>query len=338
MRIKSIILIGILCTCGTYFYTIFLSANVLIDQPACKMVIPYGSSLSSLKHQLVIHGYIKDIDYFELAARPLRFGAKVLPGNYELKPNMNNLSIIRMLKGGLQKPVKITLYDVNNQAQLADQITRKIGLTATEFRKILDDTEFIGKYGFNLDNIMSMFIPNTYKVYWTITAKKLFETMYRAYLNFWNTERLAKAAQLKMSPIEVSILASIVQKESNKRSEAPIIAGVYINRLKRNMRLESCPTLVHILSKKGIKRVLKKDLWIASPYNTYRRKGLPPGPITAPPITVIDAVLNYQRHNYLYFSAKEDLSGYHYFTDNYNEHLRNRRKYQRMLNRNKLLR
>jgi UPF0755 protein len=189
------------------------------------------------------------------------------------------------------------------------------------------------EYGFNKDNIICMFIPNTYEVYYTISADQLIERMYDEYQNFWNEERKQKANELGLSPIEVSILASIVQAESIKRDEAPIIAGLYLNRLKQGIPLQADPTLVFAVGDFTIKRVLNEHKEVESPYNTYKNKGLPPGPINMPEIATIDAVLNYKPSNYLYMCAKEDFSGYHNFTASYNEHLKNARRYQAALTR-----
>ena len=320
------------------FYTIFFSANILVGNSDKTITICYGNNLSTLREKLRVGNYIKNILYFDLSARVLRFGPKILPGHYKLKGNMSNFDAIRMLRRGQQKPVKIILHDINSKEQLVDQLTKNIGAPPVELYALLNDRSFLAQYGFTIDNVMAMFIPNTYEVYWTTTPKRLFETMYGYYKKFWHQERVAQAHHLKMTPIEVSILATIVQKESNKKSEIPIIAGVYINRLRKGIRLSSCATLLYVIGNKHIKRVLKKDLWADSPYNTYRRKGLPPGPIAVPTIAAIDAVLNYTHHNYLYFSAREDFSGYHYFTDTYHVHIRNSKKYQHMLNRNKILR
>jgi UPF0755 protein len=181
-----------------------------------------------------------------------------------------------------------------------------------------------------------MFIPNTYEIYWNISADQLMDRMFKEYNKFWNEERLQKAKDLKMSPPEVTTLSSIVLAESVKTDESPVIAGVYINRLRKNMPLQADPTLVYAARDFTIKRVLNVHKEIDSPYNTYKYTGLPPGPINLPGITYIDAVLNYKDHNYLYFCAKDDFSGYHAFATNLSDHMKNARRYQQALNKAKL--
>ena len=207
---------------------------------------------------------------------------------------------------------------------------------------MLNDSTILSTYGFTPENVLTMFIPNTYEVYWTITAEKLLAKMYVAYQHFWNITRLAQSKKNKLTPIEVSILASIVQSETNHLQDAAMIAGVYMNRLKCNMRIESCPVLLysfkHNEDTEIKKRVLWEDTYINSPYNSYRKKGLPPGPITLPSVAMIDAVLNYVKHHYFYFSAKEDFSGLHYFSKTYQEHFKNANKYRKALNAKKVMR
>ncbi len=193
-------------------------------------------------------------------------------------------------------------------------------------------------YGFNKINIMTMFLSDTYEVYWNISIESLFNKMYSEYTKFWNKERINKSNELKMSNIDVSILASIVASETLKIDEANTIAGVYINRLKKNMYLQADPTLVYAANDFSIKRVLNKHKKIASPYNTYINKGLPPGPIKLTTKEYIDAVLNYEKHKYIYFCAKDDFSGYHVFATKLSEHNKNAKKFQRALNKRKIYR
>ena len=202
----------------------------------------------------------------------------------------------------------------------------------------LMDSTWIAKYGFNNENIISMFIPNTYEVYWDIGSEELLDRMYREYQNFWDEQRLSKAEGIGLSAQEVSVLASIVNAESQKSDEFARIAGVYVNRLNRGMALQADPTLVFALGDFTIKRVLNEHKQIESPYNTYMYAGLPPGPIRAPSIAAVNAVLDYEAHNYLYFCAREDFSGYHNFATNLTQHLRNARIYQNALNKAKLYR
>jgi UPF0755 protein len=237
------------------------------------------------------------------------------------------------LRSGKQEPVNITFNNVRLLEDLPPKICANIFLDPETFMTKLEDSTLRAKYGFNEYTFKCMFIPNTYEVFWTITADELVERMSYEYKQFWNDERKAKADTIGLSPIDVSILASIVQAECKMTDEAPVIAGLYLNRLKKNYLLQADPALVYASGDFTIKRVLNKHKEIDSPYNTYKYQGLPPGPINAPEIRYIDAVLNYEQHNYLYMCAKEDFSGYHNFSTNLQQHLVYARRYQRALNR-----
>jgi UPF0755 protein len=254
-----------------------------------------------------------------------------MPGRYFLRKNMSNLQALKILKSGKQELVNITFSVVRLRKDLAEKITKNTGLSAGEFDGALDQFIANNDEGFNKDNILCMFLPNTYQVYFNISAEDLVKRMNSEHKKFWNEERLAKAKEDGLTPIEVSILASIVQAESIKQDEAPTIAGLYINRLKKNIALQADPTLVYAVGDFSLKRVLNGHKEIDSPYNTYKHTGLPPGPINVPQISSIDAVLNYQHHNFYYMCAKEDFSGYHNFANSLDEHNRNARKYQRAL-------
>jgi len=312
-------------------YRIILKPNFLIGQSSKPLFIPAGTSFAKLQDQLTQGNFISNPATFKWLARLLYYDKKILPGAYRLKPGMNNWQAIKLLRAGIQESVKIVLHAANTQEEIAEKLTQKIEMNAASFQQLLNDPQFIQPYGFTKDNILTMFIPNTYYVYWTISPQELFKRLYKEYQQFWNKERLTKAQQLGLSPQQVSILASIVEKETNQPTEAPIIAGVYINRLKKGMKLQSCPTILYIVNDPSIKRVLYSHQAIDSPYNTYRYKGLPPGPITIPSIATIDAVLHYQHHPYLYFVTKEDLSGFHYFAKTFQEHKINAQKYRKML-------
>ncbi|MHA7877516.1 MAG: endolytic transglycosylase MltG [Bacteroidota bacterium] len=330
--------LALVITTFSLAYVLFLHPNVLVNQPNKQLKISHGTSFKALKDALKEQGYVSNLVTFSFFSRLMHYDRKIVPGAYQLTTNMSNWAAIRVLKRGTQQPVKIVLHYVRNKSELATQITQNIEASAADFKKLLDDPVFVGQYGFHTDNVMAMFIPNTYEVYWTISPKRLFERMYKEYQKFWNTSRCSQASSLKIIPIEVAILASIVQSETNKLEEAPLIAGVYMNRLRKNMFLQSCPTLLYALEDASIRRVLHKHKDIDSPYNTYKYRGLPPGPICLPSIAMIDAVLNSADNDYLYFSAKEDFSGYHYFASSLKEHSRNARRYQQALNKARIYR
>lgn len=319
-------------------YTLCMHPNILKGKPSKQLNIPHGMHFQALKEMLWQHGYVSNLASFSFLARLIRYDQRIIPGAYQLVPNMSNWQALQMLRAGAQQPVKIVLHHVRNKEDLVAKITKNIEFNAADFKQLLDDASFVGQYGFNRDNVMVMFIPNTYEVYWTITPKDLFARMYQEYQKFWNVTRRERAKYLQLSPVDIAILASMVQAETNKIEEAPLIAGVYINRLRKNMALQSCPTLLYILGDPSARRVLHKYKALDSPYNTYKYPGLPPGPISLPTIAMIDAVLSSEASNYLYFSAKEDFSGYHYFAKSFKEHLHNARRYQRALNKARIYR
>ncbi|TSJ81232.1 MAG: endolytic transglycosylase MltG [Candidatus Cardinium sp.] len=350
------------------------------------LIIPRGCTRYQLKAQLKNEGYIKNGTTFLWATCLLKYDPKHRPGQYLLTGNMNNWQLVRMLRGGIQHPVKLTFSTAAHKEALIDQLVSHIGINKAALWALLHDAKTLASYGFTPENVLTMFIPDTYEVYWTITPAQLLSKMHLAYKRFWNTTRLNQAKKIGLSPIQVSILASIVQAETNNQQEAAMIAGVYLNRLKRKMPLQSCPTLIYALKedqsgarllskpicdqqflgeaqpstgeyssvfeerrpqnchlaiefrKRSIKRVLQQDTNIDSPYNSYRKKGLPPGPIGLPTTAMIEAVLNYIPHDYLFFSAKEDFSGLHYFARNYKEHVKNANKYRKALNGLKVMR
>ena len=320
------------------FYHLCMRPNILVKKSGRQLSIPRNTSFLELKKTLQQQEYVANLASFSLLARLMRYDQKIMPGAYQLTTDMSNWEVIRTLRTGMQQPVKVILHHVRTKEELAAKITQNIDINAIDFKKLLDAPSFVGRYGFNTDNVMTMFIPNTYEVYWTITPEGLFERMYKEYQKFWNVIRCGKAKRLNLTPIEISILASIVQSETNKIEEAPLIAGVYINRLRRKMPIQSCPTLLYALGDNSIRRVLRKYQGLDSPYNTYKYRGLPPGPINLPAVAMIDAVLNSKSSSYLYFVAKEDFSGYHHFSRSFEEHLHNARRYQKALNQTRIYR
>jgi UPF0755 protein len=244
---------------------------------------------------------------------------------------MTNIEAIRLLRAGKQEPVKITFNNVRLIRDLSEKITKNLDLSPEEFEAALIDFTMSNRYGFNKDNILCMFIPNTYEMYYNVSPESLIQRMYDEYVNFWTDERKARAQEIGLTPIEVSILASIVQAESIQKDEAPVIAGLYINRLKKGIPLQADPTLVFAVGDFSLKRVLNEHKAVDSPYNTYKYAGLPPGPINMPEIHSLQSVIKYKPNNYIYMCAKEDFSGRHNFTSSYQQHMNNAIKYQRAL-------
>lgn len=337
MKRNKILIIGLvvfavmLISFSFYAYQVVMSPNILVNQQEKVVLIPSGSTFDEVRDMLYEEGYVNDILSFSMLSKLMKYDQYVKAGRYILTPDMSNLEAIRLLRSGRQEPVEVTFNNVRLKPELALKLTANLEADADEFLALIEDSAVIAKYGFNEETIMTMFLPNTYEMFWTTQEQELLDRMHQEYKRFWNEERLNKAKALNMSPVEVSVLASIVESETNKADEAPVVAGLYLNRLERNIALQADPTLVFAAQDFTIRRVLDKHKEIDSPYNTYKYTGLPPGPIRSPSINSIDAVLNYEDHNYLYMCAKEDFSGYHNFATNLQTHLANARRYQRAL-------
>lgn len=313
-------------------YRTFFMSN--ITGKGSYLYIPHNAGYNQLSDSLVKSGSIKSISCFKRAAVLEGLENEIKPGMYYLKPGMSNHQIIRIVRYGWQTPVRITLSgNIRNMEKLASLLSRKIESDSTEILTTLKDSLLIDSLGFNRFTFPSMFLPDTYEVYWTINPKELLLRFKKEYDKFWNEVRLEKAVNIGLSPIEVSTLASIVSEESNLKEEQPVIAGVYLNRLRKKIQLQADPTIKFILNDPSVKRILNRHLSIDSPYNTYKHPGLPPGPIVIPQKNTIDAVLDYKKHNYIYFCAKPTLDGSHNFAVTLAEHNKNARAYQRAISR-----
>lgn len=327
----------LLTSLSFYFYQAFFSPNALIDkEEPYTLKIPSNAVFKNVSDSLYNNNIINDVITFSFVAKVMKYQEAVKPGLYTIPPRTNNLNLVRLLRSGKQTPVNVTFNNVRVKEDLAEKITRNLEISEDQFLSLVMDSVYIRKFGFEEETIMAMFIPNTYEMWWNSSPENLFDRMYKEYERFWTEDRKQKAANIGLSPLEVSTLASIVQAETQKADERARVAGVYMNRLKIKMPLQADPTLVFAAGDFSIKRVLNIHKEIDSPYNTYKYAGLPPGPINLPEISALDAVLNYENHQYLYFCAKEDFSGYHAFATNLNEHLNNARRYQNALNKAKI--
>jgi len=275
---------------------------------------------------------VEDTAAFRWAANKMEYPNRVKPGKYRLEPGMNNRTLINKLGGGLQEPVKLRFENVRLKENLAAVLANQLEPDSIAFINLLNDDSLAASYGFDTANFFSMFIPNTYEFYWNTSTARFVERMHDEYERFWNESRREKAANLNLSPQEVSVLASIVKGEALHTDEMPAIAGLYLNRLRKGMLLQADPTVIFANNDFTIRRVLYRHLRTDSPYNTYLYRGLPPGPIMMPSIAAIDAVLNPQQHDYVYMCAKDDFSGYHNFAKTQAEHNINARKFQQALN------
>lgn len=331
----AVVAITVLMTSLTfYFYQGFFSPNALIDkdEPAY-VLIPRNATFKQVTDSLLQNNILNDVVTFSFIAKVSGYQDEIKPGRYKIEPKMNNRELVALLASGRQAPVRLTFNNIRTKEELAEKVTRNLEINPGDFYAILTDSSYIAKFDFEQETVMSMFIPNTYEVYWNVTAESLFDRMHKEYTKFWNEEREQRMTALNLNRKEVATLASIVQAETQQADERPRVAGVYLNRLETGMPLQADPTLVYAHQDFGLKRVLNVHKEIDSPYNTYKYAGLPPGPINLPDISAIDAVLQYEDHQYYYFCAKDDFSGYHAFAANYEEHLRNARRYQQALNR-----
>jgi len=315
---------------GYQVYRVFLKENVTAKEDY--LYIRTGWTYQDVEDELRRKEVLENLSTFQRAAKQMDFPSRVKAGKFKLDPGMNNRSLINRLGGGLQEPVRVRFHNLRLKEEFAGKIGSQIEADSLAILSLLIDTARITEYGFTPDNFFTLFIPNTYEFYWNTSADQFLDRMHAEYQRFWTTERLAKADALNMISQEVSILASIVNGEAMHQSEMPTIAGLYLNRLRRGMRLQADPTVIFANQDFSIRRVLYRHLSFDSPYNTYLYTGLPPGPINMPSIAAIDAVLNYEEHNYIFMCAKEDFSGYHRFAATQAEHNRNARLFQRALN------
>lgn len=275
---------------------------------------------------------VDDTAIFRWAAIKMDYPNRVKPGKYKLEPGMNNRTLINRLGGGFQEPVKLRFENVRLKENLASVLAKQLEPDSIAFVNLLNDDSLAAHFGFDGENFLSMFVPNTYEFYWNTATERFAERMHDEYQKFWTDERRQKAAALNLDPQEVAVLASIVKGEALHNDEMPTIAGLYLNRLRKGMLLQADPTVIFANNDFTIRRVLYRHLRTDSPYNTYLYRGLPPGPIMMPSIAAIDAVLNHQRHDYIYMCAKDDFSGYHNFAVTQAEHNINARKFQQALN------
>lgn len=325
-----IIIVVIMAISAIYINNYLYITKPIINTPDGKdmsLYIPTGSDYQSVKNELVALNVLKSKRAFDWLAKRLKYDDNVHAGRYLLTDGMTNQQLINMLRMGYQTPVKVVFNNMRTVEQLAGRISEQIEA---------DSLSIITEIKNDPDVDATTFIPNTYEFYWNTDADVFVDKMQVEYNRFWNETRQQKAKEIKLTQREVSILASIVDKETTKKSEMPTIAGVYLNRLRKCWPLQADPTLVYALGDYNIRRVLDIHKNIDSPYNTYKFAGLPPGPICIPSIAAIDAVLNAEKHNYFYFCAKDDLSGYHVFAKNITEHNKNAEKYRRALNKNKI--
>lgn len=321
-------------------YKDIFSANTKFEKTETFVYIPTGASYSDV--ETIVTPFVKDMDRFRMVAKKKKYTKNIKSGKFLLKQGMNSNDIVSSLRQNV--PVKLAFNNQETIEKFIGRVSSQIEADSISLLNSMEDPKFLKDNGFTKENVLSMFIPNTYEFFWNTSSNQFRDKMAKEYRKFWNDERKAKAEQQNLTPLEVSTLASIVHKETVKTDERPKVAGVYLNRLKIGMRLEADPTVIYAMKKESddfdtiIKRVLSKDLKIDSPYNTYFYGGLPPGPIAMPDITAIDAVLNPEQHNYIYFCASVTNFGYHEFASTLAQHNVNRQKYITWINKQRIYR
>ena len=331
---KSLIVLGVLILLLLAFtfyryYLKYFGGNVSGNSEY--LYIKTGSDFNDVYKTIRSQDLLRDSASFMQAAQAMKYN-NVKPGRYKLTKGMSNRDLINKLKSGSQDAVTISFQNVRLKQTLAGMVGRKLETDSAAIISLLDSASFLQKYGFTPDNVYVMFLPNSYQMYWNGSAEKFFVRMDDEYQKFWTPERKDLAKAQGLTPIQTSILASIVDAEALHDDEMPKIAGLYLNRLNRGMKLEADPTIIFAVQDFTIKRVLNKYLTVQSPYNTYQHTGLPPGPIMMPSINAIKAVLHPQKTDDIYMCAKDDFSGYHNFATNMAQHLVNAKKFQQALN------
>lgn len=340
IRRRLLLIISLLgvAFCGAFvffFYQVFLWDNTQFEEEKVAVYIPTNSTAAELMG--LISPYLKSPEYFQLAAEKKGYFNYIRPGKFWIPKGVGNNDLVNILRaGGVE--INVTFNNAERLENLAGKIAKQIEADSISLIQAFKDLDFLERSGFNEDTALAMYLPNSYSFFWNTTALAFRERMQKEYNRFWNSKRLKQAEQLGLSPVEVSSLAAIVQRETLKADERPRVAGVYLNRLKKRMRLQADPTVIYAMKKAFnnydtvIRRVLYKDLKIKSPYNTYKNRGLPPGPIWMPDLGAIEAVLNAEDHSFIYFVVDLSRPGYHAFARNLREHNRNKRNYVRWLN------
>jgi len=336
-RILFVAITGILLLSGgTVSWFIFGPQVRTTDHKSVSLDLPTGSSFEAVFDTLQNHDLIRHPVIFRLLAARKHYPAHIRSGHYNITDKTSYNSLINLLRAGRQVPVTVTFTHQRSVGQMAGVISRQLEFDSIALMKLIRDPEICRDLGFDTLTLPVIFIPNTYEFYWNTSALGFLKRMKQEYDKFWIPERRKAAEEIGLTPVKVVILASIVEEETWHPDEMPAIAGVYLNRLKKGIRLQADPTIKYAVGNVSKHRILTKDLQVDSPYNTYRHAGLPPGPITIPSVQAIDAVLNADKHQYLYFCAKDDFSGYHYFSRTLREHNRYAYRYRQALNKNKV--
>lgn len=315
---------------GFYVYSIF-STDFKINKTVY-IYVDSSRNYDSILSQVEKSAKVANLHHFEQVASYFNYKDKIRTGKYAVKPDMTVKELVLNLINGKQTPVRVTFNNIRTKKDLTKRLSNQLMLSDEELYSSLSDTQKCADLGFDTLTVISMFIPDTYEFYWDVNLEAFLNKMNKQYNRFWNTERLNKAKELGLTPVQISVLASIVEEECKYSDEYPVVAGLYLNRLRKGMLLQADPTVKYAVGDFSLRRILNEHLKTYSPYNTYIFQGLPPGPIRIPSIRGIDAVLNYNQNNYLYMCAKEDFSGRHNFAQTLSQHNENANRYRAALN------
>jgi UPF0755 protein len=340
--VKKILLYGgsglaiIVIIAGYLLYNSIFGPEIHGEKPGQILIIPTGASYQQVMDSLKAKITICHPALFDFIAKKKKYPSLIKPGRYVIDRDLSYNTLINILRSGRQSPVQITFSNIRTLNQLAGKIGHQIEADSTEIIRFLENESNYTSDGFKKETIIAVFIPNTYEIYRNTDARGLYVRMLKEFRTFWNSSRLTKAKEKGLDPVQVSILASIIDDEVVKPDEKPKIAAVYLNRLKLGIPLQACPTIKFAINDFSITRVLNKYLETESPYNTYKHSGFPPGPIGCPTIEGIDAVLNSETSDFLFFVAKADFSGYHHFSRTLAEHNHYAALYQKELDKRRI--
>jgi UPF0755 protein len=320
-----------------WLYVFFFRSPCKLEETTYLNVYP-GENQEQVLNRLREVGHTRNLGNLRLFLSLVGYEKNVHPGHYELTPGISPIRMVRVLRSGLQTPVRLTFNNVRTVEELSGRLSDQLMADSTTLLKCFQERAWRDSMHFTDYNYMCVFIPDTYEVYWNIKPEKLRAKFIRAYKHFWNENRLTSAEKQHLTPEEIITLASIVEEETKKTDEMPKVAGLYLNRLRIEMPLQADPTVKFAVGDFSIKRILLEHTRVRSPYNTYKNIGLPPGPIRIPSAKAIDATLKPNRHSYLYMCAKEDFSGYHAFATTYQQHEANAVRYRTTLNKRGIMR
>lgn len=330
MKRTFLILFLLVLVAGSYsVYQVF---GPTVSAPENKyFYITTGSNYESVKKSLEDQKILSGTFFFNLVAKQAKYDRNVKAGRYEIIKGMSVLNLVRMLKAGRQSAVRLVINKLRTKEDLAGKIGQQFEVDSTEVIHFLTNNDSLRKYNVDTNTMMTMVIPNSYLFWWNAPLKNIVARFADQKEKFWDGKRAIKAAALNLSPDEVYTMASIVEEETNKQDDKGLIASVYMNRIKKGMKLEADPTVKYAMRNFGLKRILHGHLQFPSPYNTYRQTGLPPGPICTASISTIDAVLDAPETDYIFFVAKPDFNGYSNFASTYEQHLLFAKAYQKAL-------